>query len=227
MMRVRVRVSLATDPVAKDPVCGMSVEPQSAAARRVYGGRTFYFCAKGCAEAFDREPKKYLGGRGSRDHAAANRAPSPQPPPSVRGRKQTPLFEIKAPAGSSFLRKPPVKPGVPPDSQPMVFPPATTRVALAVDGMHCASCVSTIEGTLLGVTGVSEASVNLATGRADVIGRGLNARRLIEAVRTSGYDARLAGEEIPGQKEDRAQREVRLVLRRTLLSAALTLPALV
>ncbi|HEV8117216.1 MAG TPA: heavy metal-associated domain-containing protein, partial [Thermoanaerobaculia bacterium] len=67
-------------------------------------------------------------------------------------------------------------------------------VTLAIEGMHCASCVSTIEHTLEGVTGVAEASVNLATGQAQITGRGLNPRRLIEAVRTAGYQARPAGE---------------------------------
>jgi copper chaperone CopZ len=69
--------------------------------------------------------------------------------------------------------------------------------------MHCASCVSTIEHTLEGVTGVAEASVNLATGQAQILGRGLNPRRLMEAVRTAGYQARPAGEEEPAQAEDR------------------------
>ncbi len=44
----------------KDPVCGMSVQPESAAARREYAGKTFYFCAEGCARKFDATPQKYL-----------------------------------------------------------------------------------------------------------------------------------------------------------------------
>ena len=144
---------MATDPVAKDPVCGMAVEPQSAAARRVHGGRTFYFCAKACAEAFDKAPGKYLeGGVKPGAGAAARVAPRASPAGAPRSSKsQAPLFEIKSPAKSAFLRKPPVKPGVSPDSIPMVFPPPTTRIALAIDGMHCASCVSTIEVTLRGL----------------------------------------------------------------------------
>ena len=39
---------------------------------------------------------------------------------------------------------------------------------LAIGGMHCASCVSRVEGALAGVTGVTEARVNLATERAGV-----------------------------------------------------------
>ena len=76
---------MASDPVTKDPVCGMTVDPKSAAAKRVYGGRTFYFCAKGCAEAFDGDPKKYLEGgpRGMPPRKA------PSPPPAGRSLRET------------------------------------------------------------------------------------------------------------------------------------------
>jgi len=40
----------------------MTVKPLSAAAKRVYEGKTYSFCAKGCAEAFERDPRKYLEG---------------------------------------------------------------------------------------------------------------------------------------------------------------------
>jgi Cu+-exporting ATPase len=45
---------------------------------------------------------------------------------------------------------------------------ATTEVALQVEGMTCASCVSRVEKALLKVPGVSSASVNLATEKATV-----------------------------------------------------------
>ena len=93
--------------------------------------------------------------------------------------------------------------------------------------MHCASCVATIEGVLTGVTGVAEASVSLGTGRAHVTGRSLDARRLIEAVRSTGYSARLASEASAEQEQERSALEVRRVLTRTAVSAALTLPVLV
>jgi Cu+-exporting ATPase len=93
--------------------------------------------------------------------------------------------------------------------------------------MHCASCVSTIEDALSAVVGVSEAAVNLATGRADVTGRGLNPRRLIEAVRSSGYEAKPAEAQELGSAEEATALELRRVLRRTLIAASLTLPVLV
>ena len=50
--------------MAKDPVCGMTVNESSAAATSEYEGKTYYFCAPGCKVAFDKEPEKYLKDKG-------------------------------------------------------------------------------------------------------------------------------------------------------------------
>ncbi|HEY3348841.1 MAG TPA: heavy metal translocating P-type ATPase [Thermoanaerobaculia bacterium] len=42
-----------------DPVCGMKVDPARAAATVHWGDKDWYFCAKGCAEKFRREPEKF------------------------------------------------------------------------------------------------------------------------------------------------------------------------
>ena len=44
----------------KDPVCGMMVEPATAAASYEYEGKTYYFCAVGCRVAFGKDPERYL-----------------------------------------------------------------------------------------------------------------------------------------------------------------------
>lgn len=44
---------------AKDPVCGMTVNPAGAPATREYEGKTYFFCNPGCAETFDKNPAKY------------------------------------------------------------------------------------------------------------------------------------------------------------------------
>jgi len=44
----------------RDPVCGMSVDPSKAAAKVEHGGKTYYFCAPGCAKRFQQAPEKYL-----------------------------------------------------------------------------------------------------------------------------------------------------------------------
>jgi Cu+-exporting ATPase len=45
--------------MAIDPVCGMEVNEKTAAGKSEYKGKTYYFCAPGCKEAFDRDPAKY------------------------------------------------------------------------------------------------------------------------------------------------------------------------
>src|ERR1051326_1831197 len=44
----------------RDPVCGMAVAPERAAARVDYAGKTYYFCATGCARKFSADPGGYL-----------------------------------------------------------------------------------------------------------------------------------------------------------------------
>lgn len=46
---------------AKDPVCGMTLKKDEAAATSEHMGKTFYFCAQACKEKFDQEPMKYMG----------------------------------------------------------------------------------------------------------------------------------------------------------------------
>ena len=46
--------------MAKDPVCGMDVDPETARQKTEYNGQTYYFCAPGCRHAFEAEPEKYL-----------------------------------------------------------------------------------------------------------------------------------------------------------------------
>jgi len=44
----------------KDPVCGMLVKTDEAAARGEYQGKHFFFCAASCKESFDRNPQRYV-----------------------------------------------------------------------------------------------------------------------------------------------------------------------
>ena len=44
-----------------DPVCGMKVLPEKAAASVDHAGRTWYFCAQGCKTKFEADPGKYDG----------------------------------------------------------------------------------------------------------------------------------------------------------------------
>jgi Cu+-exporting ATPase len=45
---------------AVDPVCGMTVEPATAADRFEHGGVAYWFCASGCRRRFESDPSRYL-----------------------------------------------------------------------------------------------------------------------------------------------------------------------
>ena len=44
----------------KDPVCGMKVDPDSAAGSAEYGGKTFYFCSTDCLQKFREAPERFI-----------------------------------------------------------------------------------------------------------------------------------------------------------------------
>jgi len=56
---------LAEAPKEEDPVCGMTVDPQSAARKAEHVGKTYYFCSTRCAERFQAEPEKFLAAPGT------------------------------------------------------------------------------------------------------------------------------------------------------------------
>ena len=47
---------------AKDPVCGMTVDPATAKHRWDHQGKTYVFCCNGCLEKFKADPEGYLAG---------------------------------------------------------------------------------------------------------------------------------------------------------------------
>ena len=51
---------VATDAAAIDPVCGMTVQPATAAGSYEYQGKTYYFCATSCLTKFRIDPIHYL-----------------------------------------------------------------------------------------------------------------------------------------------------------------------
>jgi P-type Cu+ transporter len=46
---------------ATDPVCGMTVDPETAPSR-THDGKTYSFCCDGCATTFDTDPAGYASG---------------------------------------------------------------------------------------------------------------------------------------------------------------------
>jgi heavy metal translocating P-type ATPase len=63
------------------------------------------------------------------------------------------------------------------------------KVSFPIEGMSCASCVGRVEAALKAVPGVEQASVNLATERAEIVLAAPVARDVLaDAVRDVGYD---------------------------------------
>ena len=60
-----------------DPVCGMMVDPERAAGHVEHGGKTYYFCSKGCVAKFSADPEKFLSGK--REPMQSHAAPLPTP----------------------------------------------------------------------------------------------------------------------------------------------------
>lgn len=50
-----------------DPVCKMEVDKDTEL-QSVYNGTTYYFCSKGCLEAFTKSPKKYVNDKTEHHH---------------------------------------------------------------------------------------------------------------------------------------------------------------
>ena len=67
------------------------------------------------------------------------------------------------------------------------------KIELNVSGMTCGHCKSAVESALKSVAGVSAVEVDLAGGRAKVIGEGVQLEALVAAVADEGYSAVAAG----------------------------------
>ena len=48
-----------TPTLVTDPVCGMSIDPDTAADQTQHEGLTYHFCSAHCAAAFGQDPTRY------------------------------------------------------------------------------------------------------------------------------------------------------------------------
>jgi heavy metal translocating P-type ATPase len=65
----------------KDPVCGMSVDPEATAFRADYHGENYFFCSSGCQTKFKAEPARYAHASHDGEHAAHKTQASREEPP--------------------------------------------------------------------------------------------------------------------------------------------------
>jgi Cu+-exporting ATPase len=75
-MVMRGSIGTAKQKSAVDPVCGMTVDPEHAAGKHEFQGKTYYFCNPGCDANFKADPERYLHPR-----------TAPLAPPAPKGTK--------------------------------------------------------------------------------------------------------------------------------------------
>lgn len=153
--------------MVKDPVCGMEIEPQAAAATRDHMGQTFYFCSTQCAATFDANPHQYA-------HE------------TVRSRRV---------AATPFAAAVPTT--APVASATTGFNPRLNgflQVELPVAGLANGAHIATLEGSLAGIPGVQEVHVNLSTAKAHVIyePKQVQVGQLVEAAQAAGFEVGVA-----------------------------------
>ena len=68
--------------------------------------------------------------------------------------------------------------------------PMETPLVRVIEGMSCGSCAAAVDRALRSVEGVKSVKVDVAAGRAEVVGPRLDRAALARAVYDAGYDVR-------------------------------------
>jgi Cu+-exporting ATPase len=68
---------------ARDPVCGMTVDPATAKNRAEHAGSSFFFCCAGCKAKFLASPERYLNPSGAAPAPAAHATQAAHPAPAT------------------------------------------------------------------------------------------------------------------------------------------------
>jgi P-type Cu+ transporter len=231
--------------LVRDPVCGMEFAPAEAAAIRSLGGETYYFCAERCAQQFDRQhaasattgvgksarfrwidlPLVDLDGRHGADHLEEHLSTLPgvrQATVNATSKLVRVEYDDAATRVDTIVRH----------AHAAGYTVGTATIHLSIEGMHCASCVTTIEDSLKRTPGVLTAAVNLATeqARVEYVPGQVEIDGLSRAVEDAGYKARpvAAAPGLPVSREDEErQREYTTLLRKFWFAAAVSVPVIV
>jgi Cu+-exporting ATPase len=159
------------------------------------------FCSEHCRKSFLADPESYKGGSASH-HSLDEDETAEEDAESVRAPV---LVGAGAKTGES------------------------ETMQLAVQGMSCASCVSTIENALGGLPGVVEARVSFASEQAtvDIVPGAISPEELIAAVEKAGYQARPIGDDLD-EDEEQAGRErlYKTLLKKFWFAAVVSLPVI-
>ncbi len=237
--------------MARDPVCGMEVANSILTVE--HDGETFAFCSSSCQEAFSADPAAYLTAEAtdvSQDEHQVN-APAAEPglahlavavegmhcascakriEETLENLDGVDAASVNFGVGRAHLTIDPARfetHKAREAIQAIGYDLAAEQTVLAIEGMHCASCVSKIERSMRALPGVVEAEVNLATAQARVAYMpGVVERSdLVAAVERAGYSAAplLEADEDPLDRQRRRQAaEEATYLRRFALGVVAT-----
>src|SRR6266700_1765899 len=229
----------------RDPVCGMEIDPAESFATRIFGEETFYFCSERCVQQFDR---KHTGSATTGVSATETLRRIELSVANFDGRQGAKRLEellktlpgvrqATANSGANLLRidYDPSQTQVEKiieQARAAGYMLGTASTQLDIKGMHCASCVLTIEQALQQTPGVLGATVNLATQQAHIeYMPGLIDRKgLAYAVEAAGYQVR--EESAPTETaldradQDRAH-EYTTLIRKFWFAAIISLPVII
>lgn len=231
-----------------DPVCGMEIDPGQAVGKRRSGEKTYYFCSDNCLAQFDRENT-------TSDQGPARLGDQP----GALQRVELPVSDLEGYQGASRLEEQLTRlPGVQKvEANPTArlvridynqqtvhlntivkaaraagFTVGAASTQLSIQGMHCGSCVSTLEEALQKTPGVLSAGVNLATGQARVeyLPGLVDLAGLTAAIEAAGYTAGQApaASEAGIDREEQTQaREYRDLMRKFWFATIISVPVIV
>ena len=87
----------------RDPVCGMMVDTENAAAESMHGTQHYYFCSIECRDRFESNPGQYLGNARAADAVELERH---EPPHTTSGGITAPKFGSAGSGGAEYERLP-------------------------------------------------------------------------------------------------------------------------
>ncbi|MGF1764341.1 copper-translocating P-type ATPase [Aliivibrio kagoshimensis] len=126
---------------------------------------------------------------------------------------------------SSFpLAEPSVTEALPTPTEPVQANQSNSQDFM-LTGMTCASCVASVEQTILSVTGVTSAVVNLAEKTASVRGSA-SSEQIIAAIISAGYGAQISDDESERRATQKKQQQQLLKTHRTntIISLSIGIP---
>ena len=244
----------------RDPVCGMSLDPAQAVASRNLDGKAVFFCSDRCVAQFDREHAVSATTGVAAPAADGAGSVSEKATPSTTLRwAQTPVTDVQDQHGAEYLATQlsqergvrQVIVNAKGKLAQVFYDPTVTSLraiigrmralgasvgaantTLTIEGMECASCVTTIEGALRQTPGVLAATVNLATEQASIAytpGQ-VDLAGLTHAIETVGFTVRagsVAAETALDHEDQDRMQEYRRLLRKFWFAALISVPILI